>query len=266
MSNTLELTPAELQIIKIQREKDALALAEAKAKNQLKIEKDILDCKAAVAKHKKDIALQLEAAQIYCDSLGKGWKLKITTTPAQRYVKNNAFGNHGVVLYKEEYVEKNATIVNGEYCVIVKEHITYRKWDIRGTNNGWKMYLRGPEVDYKYENKAITKAATINKKVDELIEEKQAKVNLNKKQVSAVEATVAKMQALYSGAEVVAVKEWRKEAYEKQGYEIDVVKIKMANGISSKWKVYLDGSLSRLEVNFGTSTSWDTMQVLNSIA
>jgi hypothetical protein len=271
MSQTLELTPAELEIIKINREKDALALAEAKAVNQIKIEKNILECKAEVVKLKKDIESQLTAAQTYCDSLGKGWTLKITTKSAERHVidynaPKDKDDNYQIV-YKEEYEDKTATIVNGEYYVVVKEHITYTsKWSFRGTNNGWKMYLRGPEVDYKYENKAITKAATINKKVDELIEEKQAKINLNIKQYDTVTVTVIKIQELYPDAEVISIKEWRKEQWEKQGHEIDVVKIKFSNGVSSKWKVYNDGSLSRLEVNFGTSTSWDTMQALNSIA
>jgi hypothetical protein len=271
MSNTLELTPAELQIIKIQREKDALALAEAKTKNQLKIEKDILDCKAAVANHKKEIALQLEAAQTYCDELGKGWTLKITTTLAQKSVKDyhgpkDENDNYKVV-YREEYEEKKAIIINGAFCVGVKEHITYRsQWDTRGTNNGWKMYLHGPGIDYKYESKAITKAATINKKVEEIVDEQLAKTNAAKKQVNVVKETLAKMTELYPDAEILYSKEWYRDQWQKQGSEIDVVKIKFSNGVSSKWNIYSDGSLGRLEVNFGSLTSWDTMQVLNSIA
>jgi hypothetical protein len=269
MTQVLELTPAELEIIKINREKEALAQAEKQAKNKAQIERGIVDCKAEIAKIIKAQDEQIAAATEYHKQLGKGWQLNIGENQFEKVVFD--YGNkdeNGAykVAHRETHTKKEASIVNGGFTVRVKVQVVYNsKWDTRGTNNGWKMYLTGLGLDYKYENKAITKADTINKKIKEVRDEREAQTNATKKQVSVVEATVAKMQALYPGAEVVAIKEWRKEPYEKQGYEIDAVKIKMANGISSKWKVYPDGSLGRLEINFNTATSWETMDIINNI-
>jgi len=272
MSEVLELTPAELEIIRIKREKEALIQAEEQAKNQARIERDIVTCKAEVAKIIKAQNEQIAAATEYHKQLGKGWQLNIGETETEKTVLDYYSGNkdekngHYKVIHRETYTRKEACIVNGNFTVRVKVQVVYgSQWDVRGTSNGWKMYLTGPALDYKYERKAITKADTINKKIKEVRDEVEAKLNSAKRQINAVADTVAKMQELYPDAEVIASKSWRKESYDKHGSEIDVVKVKMANGVTSLWKVYNDGSLSRLEVNFSASTSWEVLGLLNSI-
>ena len=271
MSEVLELTPAELEIIRIKREKEALIQAEKQANIQAKLERDIVTCKAEVAKIIKAQDEQIAAATEYHKQLGKGWQLNIGENENEKTVLDYYSGNkdengHYKVIHRETFTRKEACIVNGKFTVKVKVQVVYgSQWDVRGTSNGWKMYLSGPGLDYKYERKALTKADTINKKIKEVCDAHEAKLNSAKRQINAVADTVAKMQELYPDAEVIASKSWRKESYEKYGSAIDVVKIKMANGVTSLWKVYNDGSLSRLEVNFSASTSWEVLGLLNSI-
>ena len=63
MTQTLELTPAELEMVALIREKEALAKKEADAKKALQLEKDIADQKARITKITIKDAAQVKACQ-----------------------------------------------------------------------------------------------------------------------------------------------------------------------------------------------------------
>jgi hypothetical protein len=111
---------------------------------------------------------------------------------------------------------------------------------------------------------AQIQADIINKKVDEAIEVINANLEAAKKQLLAVESTVAKMKELYPDAEVTSDKVYQPAGYNR--YIIDRVHIRLANGIKVSYRVYADGSLGRISIDFNTIGQWDILKQLNGLS
>jgi len=257
----LELTKEELELIQAKRQEEEKKAEARKAQIQSDIDKRLAD----IAKYRDADDKQIAATLAFAKELGSRWSVQSTKRPEKVRVYDN-----GEVVWEESFERETATIWYGKFYVNVQEHIVYSSsWSRHGTNKGFKMYLGGPEVDYKYNSKPLSNAKTINKKVDEVIEAGIAKIEAQKKQLTAVESTIAKMKEMYPEAEVTSDKGWyQPSSYNRraQGYAFDQVHIKLANGIKISYRVYPDGSLGRQSINFGgNGNQWDLLNQLNGL-
>jgi len=261
---TLELTPAELEMIKINREKAELAAKEAAAKKQVQLEKDIAGRKELMQKTMKMDADQVKATQDFCNSLGAGYKLEIATREEKVIVTGDytnpedpaSDGYRREIVWQDAFNRQSAKIVYKGYSIRVEEQIVYSsKWASRGTSNGFKMYVSGPGLNWKDESRAYTRITTVKAKIKDAIDSIKAEEDYKNKQKGALQLTVDKFQSEYPDAEVSTDKGYERgygRSY-ADGITYDKVSIKFANGASIAYRVYADGSLSRVSFNLPAS-------------
>lgn len=252
------LTPAEIELISLKREKDALAKKETEAKKALELEKNIKAKQVIIAANKKTDQEQIDAAKKYfIDFDITQYSLEIRTSKVTEQVmgdyidKENGFDRH--ILWSEEYERLKAVIVHKDgQRVRVDEQIVYSSsWRSKGESKGYKMYICGPGIEYKQEQQALSKVKSVMEKIktaNDLIESKR-KHEENKK--NALQTTVDRFMAEYPGAVVTTdyafVKNYNKSY--SSGERYDVVRVKFANGAQISYRVWADGSLTRVSLN-----------------
>ena len=252
------LTPAEIELISLKREKDALAKKETEAKKALELEKEIQAKKDIIAANKKKDLEQIAAAKKYfIDFDITQYSLEIRTSKVTEQVmgdyinKENGFDRH--ILWSEEYERLKAVIVHKDgQKVKVDEQIVYSSsWRSKGESKGYKMYICGPGLEYKQEGQALSKVKSVMEKIkaaNDLIESKR-KHEENKK--NALQTTVDRFMAEYPGAVVTtdyAFVKNNNKSY-SSGERYDVVRVKFANGAQISYRVWADGSLNRVSLN-----------------
>ena len=127
------------------------------------------------------------------------------------------------------------------------------------------MFLSGPDVVYRYTQKALKKADTLNKKVQECIDAINAREEHKQKKMTAVQTAVSDLKMKFPEAEVVASKDWTR-GYGKSAYrEFDKLVVRLKNGIEVQYEVYSDGSLNRLTVLFGCKDEFALIGALGAI-
>lgn len=250
---TVELTPAELEMIKITREKEELRKREEEVAKQAKIEKNKVYIADRIAKAEAGCKAQVAAVKKFAKEFPAGWQVKESTREEKVYgmAYDHSEDNIG------RYQHSNAELVYDKYTVRVKLNKT-----------DWAMFLDGPGVDYRYSNKAITKPSTIVKKVTDLIDDANAKQVLELKQANAVESTIARMKELYPDARVTSGRQSEVQnsfSRHREYVSFDAVTIKYENGIEIVFRVYADGSLGRKSINFGNTNEWALMDKLSKI-
>ena len=237
----IELSQEELDLIQAKREEEA---AREKVK-QDRIQADIAKAKASIAKRLEESKKQNAAAEAFRKELGEGWTAH---TESQKSTERVYWG--GEVVWEETYSYDNVSLKKGEYAVSVYMHTTYSSAWSRGNNKGYKMFLSGPDVEYAYRQKALSKAATVNKKVQECIDAINAREERKKNKQTAVQTAVSDLQMKFPEAVVTAFKDWTR-GHSKSGYrEYDKLVVKLKNGIELHYEVYSDGRLGRLNVLF----------------
>ena len=237
----IELSQEELDLIQAKREEEA---AREKVK-QDRIATDIVKAKANVAKRLEESKKQKAAAESFQKELGEGWTAH---TESQKSTERVYWG--GEVVWEETYAWDNVSLKNGEYTVSVYIHTVYGSSWGRGTNKGYKMFLSGPDIEYAYRQKALSKAATVNKKVQECIEAIKAREEHKKNKQTALQTAVSDLKMKFPEAEVTAFKDWTR-GYGKSAYrEYNKLVVKLKNGIEVHYEVYSDGRLNRLNVLF----------------
>jgi len=269
MSNQLELTPAELELIQNKREQEALKQKEAELKKQAEREKAIESAEAHIAKAQREDQNQIAAARKFLLGFNDAaYSIEIHTRQDLKKCSDYVAGTH-VAYWQKEFDRQRATIVKGDYKINVSEHITYSgRWVSRPTNHGYKMYLSGPGIDYKSERRAYTNAKTLMKKINEAIEAIEAKQRAVQRQKSAIEQTVDRLMKEYPTATVVPSKEYERSYARRQEYiPYDAVRITFANGINILYKVYPDGTLGRKSIGFGAldKDQWALMAQMSQI-
>ena len=253
----IELTQKELDVIQAIREEE-----QAKEKQkQDRIQADIVKAEAKIAKYEEGDKKQAAAAEVYLKELGKGWTGHISVREHTEKVY------HGMeVVWTKAYNTYQTHLMNGGYKVNVNEHTVYSGTWGRGNNKGYKMFVSGPEIEYGYSQKALSKAATVNKKVQEAIDTINARMEAKKKKASAVETAVHDLQVAYPNAIVTASRDWTRGYSSKNAYrEYDKVTIAFPNGIQVAYEVYADGRMSRLSVDFGGLENNEVLNALSTI-
>lgn len=297
MNQTLELTPAELEMVALIREKEALAKKEAEAKKALELEKEIKAKQDSIAANKKKDQEQIAAAQKYLldfDGSSNGLTVgKITTAnpaviPAAYgtqysmdiktwketaavtgdYIdKENGFDRH--ILWSEVYERQSAIISHKDgQKVKVDEQIVYSSsWRSRGESKGYKMYICGPGIGHKQEGQALSRVKSVMEKITAANDkiDNARKLEVNKK--NALQTTVDRFKAEYPDAEVTTDYGYetsydsrgRRSNY-SNGNRYDIVHIVFANSARIAYKVYPDGSLSRSSFNLPGAKDEDTFR------
>jgi hypothetical protein len=265
MEMTVALTPAELEMIKVKREQDALAKKEAELIKQAQFEKVVSAKRAYMDKQKLYDNEQIQATKDFANSLGTDYTLKIKTWVEEVYIKEYDENNQYVPVWTDNFTRRSAYIVNGDYTINVTKHITYgSKYFFGGTDNGFKMFVSGPGIEYKYEKKALSNTKTVSAKIDACIEARRYELEYKQKQLTAVEVAVNKMEILYPDALVTHTKD-SERSYNGKYETYDAVTIKFTNGINIKYKVYADGSLGRKDITFNVKDAWALMDVMNAV-
>jgi hypothetical protein len=253
----IELTQAELDLIQAKREEEVAK----EQQRQDKIQADIANGKANIARRQEVDRKQNVAARAFQMELGKGWEEQ---TREEERTEKVYWGME--VMWSETYTDCRIYLVNGNYKVHVNEHTVYSGTWGRSNNKGYKMFLSGPEIEYGYSQKALSKAATVNKKVEEAIDAIFSRMEAKKKKASAVETAVHDLQVAYPNAKVIAIRDWTRGYSSKNAYrEYDKVTIAFPNGIQVAYEVYVDGRMSRLNVDFGGLENNELLNLLSEV-
>lgn len=266
---TIQLTPAEIELIENKRKQDLLEAEAQELREKARREKDIELYEKAIAKELRDAENQNIAANNFLEALGEGWEALRVPKTGHKEIKSISTEE---IHWQKDYQYQKVTLVKGNYEVEVSEHITYSndRWG-KATNHGYKMYLRGPGIDYSYSNSyPLKSAASVNKKIDGIIAEAKAKAESKAKKLSATQTNAEKIKAEYPTALVETIRDSERVQVSSSRHEyreINVIRVRFANGVSIRFKVYEDGSMARLAVDFGevAKESYKLMKALSSM-
>ena len=261
---TIELTPAELELIQVKRQQEELAAQEAAVQNQLAIEKEIARVKLQVEGYIKQEAQQVKAAGEFALQIPSS-VLHIDT----RDLEANA-SYKGEVVDTIKYQEQVAYLTIGEYKVSVKEHIVYShsRYSYRGSSRGYKMYVSGQGIDYKTENRGYKNTQKVVELIQDTIEEIKAKEAHANKQKNAVATAIAELTQQFPNAIVKQERGYNTNynaSASNRYQEYDKLVVFLQNGIVIEYRVYESGQLSRLNITFPQHETMELISMLNNL-
>lgn len=249
MTNQLNLTQAEIELIAMKREQEALAIKEAELQKQIQLQKEIEKANSYIAKLQKEDAECLAAAKKYLADFGPDWTLNVKTS------------NH--TYSKIDYTRSEVTIENGDYKVYVSMHTVYKSWS--SSNKGYKMQLSGPGVDYKYQSKYLTKVSTVEAKVKDCIESLNSSKNAEIKLKNAIAAAKSELEAKYSNCVINEEDHYVTDYRGRYTHKHPKLVIKFANGSRVGVRVFADGKMETLYVNTATLSTTQLFDALYSL-
>ena len=259
---TINLTPAELELIQVKRQQEELAAKEAEAKNQVAIENEIKRAEIQVQGYLKKDTEQVKAAKEFA-ALVVGSKVVIETKDRQYTV---AYG--GKTIKVIDYTETSAHLTLNGYTIQVKEHIVYGKWSYRGSSKGYKMYVSGTGIDYKTSQRGYKNGKKVVELIEETIEQRNAQELYKNKQKNAVETAVANLMEQFPTAKVESGRGCRINPYASASNrytEYDKIDVTLENGVQVEYQVYADGTLSRMKVSFPNNDTMNLLSELNNM-
>ena len=273
MTQTLELTAAELALIENARKQEVLA-KEAKAlQNAAKLEKETIETEKAILKEQAENNAQVIATKDYLKELQKlnpNYKLVEEEKELTRQIKGEYLPDtkyEREILKEIKYISTSAhiTLEGTPFKINVKKHFVYgNSYSSRGTDKGYKMLLTGGGF---YNERLLSNPKTLNKKIEDKIEADKNRAEAKLKKANAVENAFENLSNLYPDAEINKGTEWLRNQYSKQGGEtIDIVKVKLANGIYIKYRVYSDKSISRMEMTFPVKDNYQLLELMNKLS
>jgi hypothetical protein len=257
----LELTPAELEMVKLTRQKEELAAKEAALQAQADLEKKIAAKESEIHKAIANDKAQIAAAKKYFNDFDSNlYSLEIIDKPQTAKVIDYRAEDQPL-LWSKDYVQQTAVIKSKDgYTVDVKEQFVSTNWHSK--SRGYKMYLRGPGIDYKESEKALGRPSTVISKINNAIEklENARKREQNKKNALAV--TVERLTAEYPDAKITVSYEYDRTYRRGRitlGDKYDMISITLKNGICVHYRVWADGSLSQLSISFPKTNAASNM-------
>lgn len=259
---TIELTPAELELIQVKRQQEELATQEKATQKQLAIEKEIARVKLQIDGYIKQNTQQVKAAGEFA--------LQIPTAGFHvdtKSIQANACYD-GEVVDVIKYEEQFAYMLKDGYNIQVKEHIVYSKYSYRGSSRGYKMYVSGPGIDYKTSNRGYKNTQKLVELIDNTIEEVKAQELYKNKQRNAVEAAVANLTRQLPKAIITASRGCKINHYgtpSNRYTEYDKIEVRLPNGIKMEYRVYEDGSMERMNITYPKHDTMELISMLNSL-
>jgi hypothetical protein len=240
MTQTLELTTAELAFIE-----------NARMQAAARLEKEIIDEEAAIRREQNNNNAQVDAAIEFEKQLKKlnpNYKLVKEEKEVIRQIKGGSFNDKERPILKEfKYIinQVHITLEGTPFKVDVKKHFVYgNSWSTRASDKGYKMQLIGGGF---YNERLLSNPKTLNKKIEDTLLDNKNRAEAKIKKANAVEYVFENLSNLYPDAIINKGTEWLRDTWNKQGGEtIDIVGVKLANGIKMKFRVFPDKSLSRM--------------------
>ena len=273
MTQTLELTPAELEMIAIKREQELLAAKHTANVKAIQLEKDIKAKQDYITATKAIDAAQVKAAKNYLIAFDHQYSLEIKTWKETvqvmgDYIDKANPGAHGYVKHiewSEEFERQSASIVHklGQHIKIEEQIVYSSKWSSRGISKGYKMYISGVGIEWKQQGQALSKVKSVMEKIKAANDniDNARKREENKK--NALQTTVDRFSDEYPEAEVTTDYGYETsygKRYSGNGERYNSVRIKFVNGAQIAYKVYPDVSLSRLSFNLPGAKDEDTFR------
>jgi len=270
MTQTLELTTAELALIENARMQEVLNLEAEALRAAARLEKDIIDEEAAIRKEQNNNNDQVIATKDYLKELQKlnpNYKLVEEEKEVIRQIKGGSFNDKERPILKEfKYIinQVHITLEGTPFKVDVKKHFVYgNNWSTRATDKGYKMNLIGGGF---YNERLLTNPKTLNKKIEDTLLDNKNRAEAKIKKANAVEYVFENLSNLYPDAIINKGTEWLRNTWGKQeGETIDIVGVKLANGIKMKFRVFPDKSLSRMEITFPVKDSYQLLELMNGL-
>ena len=260
--NTVNLTPAELEMIQVKRQQEELAAKKAAAQKQLAIENEIKRAEIQVQGYLKKDTEQAKAAKEFAASVA-GSKVVIETNKRQY---NATYGGETVKVFN--YTETNVYLTLNGYTIGVKEHIVYSKWSYRGSSRGYKMYVSGPGIDYKTSQRGYKNGKKVVELIEETIEQRNAQELYKNKQKNAVETAVANLMEQFPNAKVESGRGCKINPYASASnryMEYDKIEVTLENGVQVEYRVYADGALERMSLRFPKHSTAELLFQLNEM-
>ena len=271
MTQTLELTTAELALIENARMQEVLNLEAEALRAAARLEQDIIKEEAAIRKEQANNNDQVMAALTFhkqLEKLNPKYRLIQEDEEVIRQIKGGNFNDKERPILKEfKYISTTChiTLDGTPFKVNVKKHFVYgNSWSTRATDKGYKMELRGGGL---YNERLLSNPKTLNQKIEDKLQADKNQAEAKLKKASAVEFVFENLSNLYPDAEIMKGTEWLRNSWNKQGGEtIDIVGVKLANGIKIKYRVYPDKSISRMEITFPIKDSYQLLGLMNGLS
>ena len=273
MNQTLELTPAEKEMIALKREQEVLAAKQASTVKAIQLEKDIKTKQDYITATKTKDAEQVKAAKNYLIAFDHQYSLDIKTWKETVQVmgdyinKDNGFDRH--IEWSEEFERQSASISHkyGQQIKVEEQIVYSSKWSSRGTSKGYKMYISGVGIEWKQQGQALSKVKSVMEKITAAIDKLDNARKREENKKNALQTTVDRFKAEYPDAEVTTDYGYessydsrgRRSNY-SNGERYNLVQIQFANSARIAYKVYPDGSLSRVSFNLPGSKDEDTFR------
>ena len=275
MNQTLELTPAELEMIALKREQEVLAAKHTETVKAIQLEKDIKAKQDYITATKNKDAEQVKAAKNYLIAFDHQYSLDIKTWKETVQVmgdyinKDNGFDRH--IEWSEEFERQSASISHkyGQQIKVEEQIVYSSKWSSRGTSKGYKMYISGVGIEWKQQRQALSKVKSVMEKITAAIDKLDNARKREENKKNALQTTVDRFKAEYPDAEVTTDYGYEtsydssgRRSYSSfsSGERYNLVQIQFANGARIAYKVYPDGSLSRSSFNLPGSKDEDTFR------
>lgn len=271
MTQTLELTTAELALIENARMQEVLA-QEAKAlQNAARIEEAIIKEEAAILKEQVENNAQVDAAIEFEKQLKKlnpNYKLVKEEKEVIRQIKGGSFNDKERPILKEfKYNSTSAhiTLDGTPFKIDVKKHFVYNgnSWSTRASDKGYKMNLIGGGF---YNERLLSNPKTLNKKIEDTLLDNKNRAKAKIKKADAVEYVFENLSNLYPDAVIIKGTEWVRNTWDKnRGETIDIIQVRLANLVKIKYRVFSDKSLSRMEITFPVKDSYQLLELMNGL-
>ena len=271
MTQTLELTTAELALIENARMQEVLNLEAEALRAAARLEKEIIDEEAAIRREQNHNNDQVIATKDYLKALVKinpNYKLVEQEREVIRQIKGGNFNDKERPILKEfKYIitDCHITLDDTPFKIEVKKHFVYgNSWSTRATDKGYKMNLIGGGF---YNERLLSNPKTLNQKIEDTLQDNKNQAEAKLKKASAVEYVFENLSNLYPDAEIMKGTEWLRNDWDKKnrGEVIDIVGVKLANGIKMKFRVFSDKSLSRMEITFPVKDSYQLLGLMNGL-
>ena len=270
MTQTLELTTAELALIENARMQEVLNLEAEALRAAARLEQDIIKEEAAIRKEQNNNNDQVMAALTFhkqLEKLNPKYRLIQDDEEVIRQIKGGSFNDKERPILKEfKYISTTChiTLDGTPFKVDVKKHFVYgNSWSTRATDKGYKMNLIGGGF---YNERLLSNPKTLNQKIEDKLQADKNQAEAKLKKASAVEFVFENLSNLYPNAEIMKGTEWLRNSWNKQGGEmIDIVGIKLANGIKIKYRVFPTKSISRMEITFPIKDSYQLLEAMNGL-
>ena len=267
MVNTdIQLTPAELEMIKLKREQLELKKKEDELRKQAEIEKEI----AAAKKRRDEKIAECERQVAQCTGFFKefpvGYRLVINETQDRaRATMWNSETRKPDEIWSEEFKYRNAHIEYGQYKVYVEYVYTRKSYTTYGE---WKMSIGGPDLEPGDYNRNYTRWKTVVEKITAALNRAAAAEQLEARKKDAVQSTVDKMKELYPTATLITGTGGERNPYNRKQEWISypTIDVHFDNGIKIKYRIYPDGSLGRKDITFPAKDAWHLMDAMSKIS